>query len=203
MYFVKTPFLFKRILPKAIWDLYTTDPILYLTFDDGPVPETTPWVLSTLKEYNAKATFFCVGENVRKHSALFHELVNGGHSIGNHTFNHLNGWKTSTDKYLENVRQCREITFPLFRPPYGRLKLSQYQRLLPEFTIVMWDVLSGDFDEKLNGEDCFKNVKNNAQKGSVIVFHDSIKAFPRLKTALPKVLKHFSKKGFRFEAIRL
>ena len=137
-------------MPALTWKLPTTEPVLYLTFDDGPIPEVTPWVLDTLESYNARATFFCVGHNVEKHPDLFQRLLNEGHSVGNHTFSHLNGWETENIAYFNNIRHCAHLVkSPLFRPPYGRITPSQRQYLLRHYQIVMWDVLSGDFDEDL------------------------------------------------------
>jgi peptidoglycan-N-acetylglucosamine deacetylase len=201
MYFVKTPGFLKKICSKALWDLYTRDPILFLTFDDGPVPEVTPWVLDTLREFNASATFFCVGENVAKHPHIFERIKQEGHSVGNHTYNHLDGWKTRTADYIENIRRCVEIDSGLFRPPYGHLTLNQYRMLSENYRIIMWDVLSTDFDQHVDGRTCFERVVRHAKKGSIIVFHDSIKAAERLRYCLPKVLGHFRKQGFSFRSI--
>ena len=176
--------------------------VIYLTFDDGPIPEVTPWVLETLKHFDAKATFFCVGDNVVKHPEVFKKVLAAGHQVGNHTFNHLNGWKNPTDAYLENVERCSQV-LPgnLFRPPYGVLKLAQKNALLPRYKIVMWDVLSGDFDHSITAERCLKNVIENTLSGSIVVFHDSMKAADRLQYVLPRTLDHFSAKGYSFDRI--
>ena len=182
------------------WHIPTSEKVLFLTFDDGPIPEATPWVLDTLRTYGAKATFFCVGDNVRKHPAIFHQLLAEGHAVGNHTFNHLKGWKTNTLDYLENVDQCNEIvSSPLFRPPYGSLKPSQTRMLKSRYRIVMWDVLSGDFDPSISPEECLQNVMDNIQPGSIVLFHDSLKAADRMRFALPQVLEKLSEEGWRFE----
>jgi peptidoglycan-N-acetylglucosamine deacetylase len=175
--------------------------VLFLTFDDGPVPEITPWVLDCLKEYNAKATFFCVGENVTRHPDIFGRILSEGHSVGNHTYNHLNGWKTSLPDYIENIQRCVEIDSDLFRPPYGRMTLPQYRLLSQSYRIIMWDVLSTDFDLRISGSTCYRRVIQNAGKGSVIVFHDSIKAAERLCYCLPKVLEYYRDKGYSFKRI--
>lgn len=202
MYLVKTPQFIQSLFPNFIWKIPGNDAILYLTFDDGPIPEVTPWVLEMLKQYEAKATFFCVGDNIRKHPCVFNEVLAGGHSLGNHTFHHLNGWSTDNIRYFHDVRQgARAVKTEFFRPPYGRLTRRQAQFLQRHYEIVMWDVLSGDFDAQINGEQCFQNVIANAQPGSIVVFHDSLKAEAQLRYALPRVLDYYSNLGFQFEAI--
>lgn len=205
MYFIKNPSLLKKIYPSLVWDIKTSDKVLYLTFDDGPIPEVTPFVLNTLEKFKAKATFFCIGDNVRKHPDIYNMVQEAGHQIGNHTFNHLNGWKTSTGLYMQNVQKCDELTGTrLFRPPYGRISPSQINTFKTEYPngkIIMWDVLSGDFDTKIDAEKCYQNVIKSAVPGSIIVFHDSIKAYARLCGALPKALEYWKKQGYRFEAI--
>jgi peptidoglycan/xylan/chitin deacetylase (PgdA/CDA1 family) len=194
---------FRFIFPSVIWRMKNLPGCVYLTFDDGPVPEVTPWVLETLNKYNAKATFFCVGENAERYPHLLHEIKKEGHSVGNHTMRHLNGWNTATEKYLDDVQACKKIIESvLFRPPYGKMKWSQYKRLRKEFKIVMWDVLSMDYRQDLKGEDCFGLIKSKATSGSVIVFHDSLKAEKRLRFALPETLSYFSKKGYSFSSIQ-
>lgn len=177
--------------------------IVYLTFDDGPVPEVTPWVLEQLKKYNAKATFFCIGDNIRKNPEIYKSLLTAGHQTGNHTFNHLNGWKVNTEDYLKNTALAADyIKSFLFRPPYGKIKFFQALRLKRQYKIVMWDVLSYDFDINTSPQQCMENVIVNAVPGSIVVFHDSIKAEKNLKFALPEVLKYFSERQYRFEIIR-
>ncbi len=176
---------------------------MYLNFDDGPIQEVTPWVLETLKKFNAKATFFCVGENVNKNPEVFQEILNQGHSVGNHTYNHLNGWATDNIPYFHNVRHCANLVkSSLFRPPYGRLMPKQAQFLQRHYRIIMWDVLSGDFDPKISQTQCWNNVKTKTKPGSIVVFHDSLKSFEKLQFVLPKVLQYFGEKGFRFEALQ-
>ena len=184
---------------------------VFLTFDDGPTPEITEFVLSELKKYNAKATFFCIGKNIKKQSNTFNKIVSEGHAIGNHTQNHLQGWKTNNQKYLKSVLECENIiaNWPqkvnnskLFRPPYGKIRKSQARNLLKNgYKIIMWDVLSGDFDSSISNERCLQNVLKNTRNGSIVVFHDSMKAAEKIKYALPRVLKALSDKGFSFSKI--
>ena len=205
MYLIKTPFLLRWLYPGLVWRKTSEKPVIYLTFDDGPIPQVTPFVLSVLEKYNAKATFFCIGDNIRKHPDVFQMLIAGGHAIGNHTFNHLKGWKTKDEVYLENFRLCDDLTkSKLFRPPYGRVKRSQVSKLkneYPRLKIVMWDVLSGDFDLNLRPEKCLQNVLESTESGSIVVFHDSLKAFERLEYVLPRALEFWTKKGYSFEAL--
>jgi peptidoglycan-N-acetylglucosamine deacetylase len=202
MYFVKTPPLIKTLFSDYHWNIPSEPDTIYLSFDDGPVPEVTPWVLDLLKKYGFKATFFCVGENVIRHKDIFNRIIDEGHAVGNHTFNHLNGWRTDTESYMDNVSKCNIFTeSTLFRPPYGKLTPRQAQIIKQNYTIVMWDVLSGDFDPTVSAERCVQNVLNNYEQGSVIVFHDSIKAWDKLRIVLPVVLEYFSKKGFRSDSL--
>ena len=199
MYLVKTPKVIQNLFPNFTWHIPTREKVLYLTFDDGPIPEVTPWVLSTLAGYDAKATFFCVGDNIDKHPELLQQVKNAGHAVGNHTFNHLNGWTTDNIPYFHNIRHCaNQVDSVLFRPPYGRIKPRQAQFLQRHYRIVMWDILSGDFDPKVEQEQCFRNVVNNAQSGSIIVFHDSLKAKENMMYALPKVLEYYTNLGYSF-----
>lgn len=202
MYLVKTPQFIQNLFPNFIWKIPTEDKVIYLTFDDGPIPEVTPWVLETLRNHHAKATFFCVGDNIRKHPDTFKTLLAEGHATGNHSFHHLNGWATDNIRYFHDVRQgARVAKTEFFRPPYGRLTLRQAQFLQRHYDIIMWDVLSADFDAQLSGEQCLQNVITNGEPGSIIVFHDSLKAETQLKYALPRVLDHYGNLGFRFESI--
>lgn len=206
-YFVKTPWWLKRLYSSYIWNIPAKNKVLYLTFDDGPHPVATPFVLDELKKYNAKATFFCIGKNVLEEPLIYQRIIEEGHAVGNHTHNHLNGWKTKDAVYLENVQQAaKHISSALFRPPYGRITSFQTKHIAKALQkasakIIMWDVLSADFDEALTGEQCLQNVVLNAGKGSVIVFHDSEKALKRLEYSLPKVLEYFTEKGYQFEKI--
>lgn len=202
MYLVKTPQFIQNLFPNYTWKVPTEEKEVYLTFDDGPIPEVTPWVLEQLAEYNAKATFFCVGENVQKHPAVFKAVKAAGHTVGNHTYNHLDGWTTDNIPYFHNTRHSARITgSELFRPPYGKLKPKQAQFLQRHYRIVMWDVLSGDFDPNISKEQCLQNVIRNVAPGSIVVFHDSLKAKEKLEYVLPKVLQHLSEQGYRFEAL--
>ena len=205
MYLVKSPILLKWYYPSLTWNKSRDHKVIYLTFDDGPIPDVTEFVIKTLKSFNAKATFFCIGENISKHPDIFNKIKNEGHSIGNHTFNHLNGWQTPDDIYLSNFQMCQELTGTnLFRPPYGRISKSQISKIKsshPETQIIMWDVLSADFDIAINPETCYKNVVKHTKNGSVIVFHDSLKAYDRLRPALTAVLKYFTELGYTFNAL--
>ncbi len=200
MYLIRTPHIFQRIFPAYLWRIPTNERVLYLSFDDGPIPKVTPWVLEQLEKYNAKGTFFCVGDNVKRNPLIYRQVLEAGHTVGNHTFNHLNGWQTGIFPYLQNVDACKKVVSSnLFRPPYGRLCRKQSQFLQKDYRIVLWDVLSGDFDYRLDGRQCAQNVIQNATPGSIIVFHDSLKAWKNLQYALPAVLEHFSGLGYRFE----
>lgn len=202
MYLVKTPPFIQGLFPNFTWHVPTAEKILYLTFDDGPIPEVTPWVLKQLAQFGAKATFFCVGDNIGKYPEVFQEVIDGGHAVGNHTFNHLNGWSTENIPYFHNVRRCAHLVqSPLFRPPYGRLSPKQAQFLQRHYRIVMWDVLSGDFDPSVSPEQCFDNVTRNSQPGSIVVFHDSLKTFEKLQFVLPRVLAYYASQGYRFEKL--
>ncbi|MBK8489913.1 MAG: polysaccharide deacetylase family protein [Saprospirales bacterium] len=202
MYLVKTPQFIQTLFPNFIWKIPTEEKVIYLTFDDGPIPEVTPWVLETLQEVEAKATFFCVGDNVRKNPEVLDAVLEAGHAVGSHTFHHLNGWGTENIRYFHDVRKGARIAkTELFRPPYGRLTRRQAQFLQRHYDIVMWDVLSADFDANMSGEKCFQNVIEHTQPGSIIVFHDSLKAETQLKYALPRVLDYYGSMGYQFEPI--
>jgi peptidoglycan/xylan/chitin deacetylase (PgdA/CDA1 family) len=199
---VKTPSLLKFLFPKIRWSYPAVENCLYLTFDDGPHPEITDFVLDELKKYEAKATFFCIGRNVEKHPELYRRILEEGHRVGNHTFDHLNGYKTNNPDYFENIALCEQrVHSNLFRPPYGKLRYSQYLHLRKKYQVVLWDVLTYDFDAGTGKEKCLANVLDHAGKGSVVLFHDSEKAKENLYFTLPKVLKHYSIQGMRFSAI--
>jgi len=200
----KTPTLLRLLFAPIICKIKTNEKKIYLTFDDGPIPEITPWVLNLLNEYNAKATFFCVGENVYKYPEIYRNILENGHVTGNHTYHHLKGWKTNTSEYFENIEKAeRLINSPLFRPPHGQLKWQQFKRLQKEkkYTIIGRDVLTHDFDKTVNADIIAKKTKKYTTKGSIIVFHDSLKAEKNLKKILPDILKYFFEKGFAFESI--
>ncbi len=202
MYLVKTPKFIQELFPNFTWRIPSSEKVLYLTFDDGPIPVVTPWVLEQLAAYNAKATFFCVGDNIQKHPEVFEQVKAAGHAVGSHTMNHQNGWTTDNIPYFHNVRHAANLTKTvLFRPPYGKLRPRQAQFLQRHYRIVMWDVLSGDFDPNISAEQCLQNVTRNAGPGSIVVFHDSVKAEEKLRVTLPKVLAHYSALGYRFEAL--
>ncbi len=217
-YFINSPWWLKFIFPKRIWSIKTQEKVVFLTFDDGPIPQITPWVLKLLKQYNAKATFFCIGKNIEENTILFQQILVEGHSVGNHTQNHLNASKYSDKEYIENVLKAEDTienhqssyssdksltkNLKLFRPPYGRLSFFKAKKLLKlNFRIIMWDVLSADFDTQVSKEKCFQNCIKYTKKGSIITFHDSLKAEKNLKFALPKILEYYSQKGFQFKSL--
>lgn len=204
-YFIKTPWFIKSIYKSCSWSIKTNEKILYLTFDDGPHPVITPFVLDELKKINARATFFCIGKNVVAHPVIYQRIIDEGHAIGNHTYNHLNGWKTSDNIYLDDIELAEKyIRSNLFRPPYGRITRFQIRQIAsPRFQLqtIMWSILSGDFDINLKPAKCLENVVLNARPGDIIVFHDSERALDRLKFVLPGTLKYFKEKGYRFEKI--
>jgi peptidoglycan/xylan/chitin deacetylase (PgdA/CDA1 family) len=204
-YWIKTNSMIKRVFSNYIWEIPAVDKKVYLTFDDGPTPEITTWVLNQLKQYGAQATFFCIGENIHKNPNIFESIIQNGHAVGNHTYNHYNGWKTKTADYIENVFLCEELinqNTKLFRPPYGKIKKSQAKILLDlGFKIIMWDVLSADFDATISTEKCLNNVLRNISPGSIIVFHDSTKAFKNLEYALPRTLQFLKDNDYKCEGI--
>lgn len=195
-------FPFQSLLRSLIWSIKNPGKEIFLTFDDGPIPIITPWVVDELKKNNAKATFFCVGDNVKKHPEVYQLLLDNGHRVGNHTMNHLNGWKNFNKTYFENIAAAEKyITSDLFRPPYGKIKPTQIFRLKKKYKIIMWDVLTYDYDENKTGEECLNKIKKNVKPGSIIVFHDSLKAEKRLRYALPKCLEFLKTEGYTFSAI--
>lgn len=218
-YSIKTPNLLKIIFNKWVWSFSSKDKTIYLTFDDGPTPEITDWTINQLQKYNAKATFFCIGKNIEKYPEIFQKIIEAKHTVGNHTHNHLNGWKTSPQDYLTNFTQANQTisnnfnkysksqknstqTSKLFRPPYGKISLKQSKKIRKEgFKIIMWDVLSADFDTTISKKKCLKNVIENLKEGSIVVFHDSEKANKKLRYVLPKILEYYSEKGYTFKSI--
>jgi len=200
---VRPPFFFNWLSPKYLAsEIPGKEKVLYLTFDDGPVQDATPEVLEILKKFNARATFFVVGDNVRKHPDIFNHIINDGHAIGNHTFHHLNGWHTAPGAYMFDVHRCRELADTrLFRPPYGRFTPTQYFLLRKDFRFILWSVLTRDFDRYTTPEQCLKNAIDYSHSGSIVVFHDSLKAMEKVRYALPGFLEHFSALGYRFSGI--
>ncbi|RXR34063.1 polysaccharide deacetylase family protein [Flavobacterium piscinae] len=209
---IKTNSIIKSIFSNYVWSIPNHEKKVFLTFDDGPIPEITDWVLVQLKKYNCKATFFCIGNNIEKHPEVFNKLIEEGHAIGNHTFNHVKGWNTTNKTYFKEMELCEaaiqkssnvNLSSKLFRPPYGKIKPSQSRRLRKlGYKIIMWDVLSADYKKEISREKCLQNVLKNVESGSIIVFHDSIKAFPNLEYVLPKTLQFLSENGFQCEIIR-
>ena len=209
---VKTNWIIKKLFSNYSWDFPNTENKIYLTFDDGPTPEITEWVLEVLKKHNVKATFFCIGDNIVKHPVVFKKVISERHAVGNHTYNHLNGWKTTTETYLENFKryeksiqqfEINNLHSKIFRPPYGKIKRSQAKAIQQlGYKIIMWDVLSVDFDSTLSQEKCLENVLSNVRSGSIIVFHDSIKAFKNLEYVLPKTLVYLKENNFVCEVIK-
>ena len=199
---VQFPRILRPFFGKTIWRKNSSSKVIYLTFDDGPVPEVTPLVLDILDHYNWKATFFCVGENVQKHPELYNEILLRGHKTGNHSFNHLKGFNYSTDEYKANIEKAaRLIDSNLFRPPYGRITPTQIKSLQDNYQSIMWDVITHDYDKQLSPEQVFKNITNNLRKGSIVVFHDSIKAKERVVAVLPKAIEFWTEKGYRCELL--
>jgi peptidoglycan-N-acetylglucosamine deacetylase len=204
-YFVKTPVWLQKLFPKMIWKIKTNEKKIYLSFDDGPHYEHTFFVLNELKKYKAKATFFCIGNNVRLYPEIYKQIIDDGHSIGNHSYHHLNGKKTKDDVYIKDVEHAAKyIDSNLFRPPFGQIKKFQakvFREMTKPYKIIMWTVLSGDFDTTITKEKCLKNVLCKTTNGSIVVFHDSEKASAKMKFALPKVLEIFTEKGYSFEKL--
>lgn len=202
MYLVKTPYIASWYSPSLVWRIKSGEPVIYITFDDGPDPGVTPEVLDLLDQYNAKATFFCVGEKVKNNGDLYNTILNRGHITGNHTYNHTNGKKTSTSEYIKNVEKAAEyIHSSLFRPPYGRITSSQVKALKDKYKIIMWTVLPGDFEKGISEEKVLKRAVKYTRNGSIIVFHDNIKFRETMLPALKGFLEYFHKKGFRFKAL--
>lgn len=202
MYLVRTPSIIKPVAKDFIWNIPTTEKEIYLTFDDGPTPGVTNLALDLLLQYNAKATFFCLGKNVTSNPELYRRIKEEGHAIGNHSWDHPDGWKTHDISYYKNViRADQIIASSFFRPPYGRITLSQAKVLKKRFQLIMWTVLSADFDAAVTPEICLQNVINNVDQGSIIVFHDSEKAKRNMLYALEESLKFFTEEGYTFRAI--
>jgi peptidoglycan/xylan/chitin deacetylase (PgdA/CDA1 family) len=207
-YFNKIPKIIRDYYSDYLWRKPKSEKALYLTFDDGPTPEITAWVLAQLEQYQALATFFLLGQNVQLYPEIAHQIIDAGHSIGNHTFSHKDGWKTDQKQYLRNflkgqqsIKEYTGVQSTLFRPPYGHITRAQARQIMRSHEIVMMDVISGDFDTSLKAEDCLKNVIHKAKAGSIVLMHDSKKAWPRLQGCLPGILAHFQEEGYRFEKL--
>ncbi len=190
----------RAFYPDFIWKMSENQKVIYLTFDDGPIPEVTEFVLEQLDIYQAKATFFCIGENIVKNPQIFDQLLKAEHSIGNHTYNHVRGWDVEDNFYVENFKKCQGVIpdSTLFRPPYGRIKKNQAKPILETHKIVMWDVLSGDYSLDISPENVLKKSIQHTENGSIVLFHDSKKAEKNLRFTLPKFLKHFTENGYQF-----
>ncbi|WP_372774381.1 polysaccharide deacetylase family protein [Mangrovibacterium sp.] len=196
---IRLPYLLTLLFPGAVFRVATNRKEVFLTFDDGPVPEVTPWVLDYLKSEGLKAAFFCVGENVQRHPELFQRILAEGHQVGNHTFNHMQGLKNEDSAYYENIEKAAAlIPGTLFRPPHGLLRIRQFKKLKTAYRVIMWDIISRDFDKRLSPEQVSQNVLKHAREGSVIIFHDSIKARENMTLALPLVIRELRKRGFSF-----
>ena len=204
----KTPIFLQWLFPYLVWEIKTNQKEIFLTFDDGPIPEVTEFVLDQLANYQAKATFFCVGDNILKHPQVFQKIISDGHSIGNHTHTHLKGWNTSKERYLADFNTCDKAIKQhssyhsnIFRPPYGRITPAQSSAILKDHRIIMWSVLSRDYDKSYDEKLCLKNALAATKSGSIVLFHDSLKAKKNLYFVLPQFLKHFSELGYSFKAL--
>ncbi len=208
-YWIKTHWIIKKIFSKYMWSKDQNEKVVYLTFDDGPTPQITDWVLQQLQQYNAKATFFCIGKNIEEQPEIFQRLLELGNAIGNHTHNHINGWRSSKNTYLDNIEICENAIGDLvnqkqkyFRPPYGKISPAQATAVLQKgYKIVMWDVLSADFDQAITPKKCLQNVLKSVDSGSIIIFHDSEKAYQNLQYALPKVLQFLQDNNYECQLL--
>nr|WP_320118020.1 polysaccharide deacetylase family protein [uncultured Marinifilum sp.] len=197
---LRPPAILKFLFPNFVWRYNSGHKKVYLTFDDGPIPESTPWTLNLLREKNVKATFFCVGDNVKKYPQLYQQIIKDGHAVGNHTFNHLRGWSQNTLKYVENVVLASDfIDSKLFRPPYGLIKRAQAKHLLAEYKIIMWDVLSGDYRQDITPERCYRDVMKKVRPGSILLFHNHVKADKNMRYTIPRLIDDLHEKGYEFE----
>jgi len=203
MNLVKIPRILKKVYPEITWNIQDEKSSLYLTFDDGPTPEVTANVLSSLARYNARATFFCIGRNVERHPEIYQQILAGGHVTGNHTYSHMKGWHAPDSEYYNDIGLAAHfIRSTLYRPAYGMITPAQLRYLNQQYRIIMWSVMSFDFDHHTSPEKCFANVIRNTKAGSIIVFHDSLKASEKVLHALPRVLEYYSNRGFAFKSIQ-
>lgn len=199
----RTPYWLRMLAGRGLtWEMPGKDRHLYITFDDGPQPETTPRILEQLAEYDAKATFFCVGENVKRYPGLYRSILGAGHAVGNHGYNHLNGWETATRKYVENTEKCHEVVKSrLFRPPYGKMKPAQRKLLREKFSIIMWTVLSRDYDQRVDAHTCLEKSWEYTRPGAIVVFHDHEKTISKLEYVLPAYLGKANENGYSFQVL--
>jgi peptidoglycan/xylan/chitin deacetylase (PgdA/CDA1 family) len=202
MFIVRPPEIITRMMPRVTWGFYGELKKVFLSFDDGPTPDVTPWVLDCLKKHNAKATFFCLGRNVDHNPEIYNQILSEGHSTGNHTYSHLKGYGTRNQQYFDDIELARNlIDSELYRPPYGRILSAQITEIIRNYRIIMWDVLSYDYNRRVSGDVIVRNVTRNVRSGSIIVFHDSAKARKNLYHALPPVLEYLNKEGYEMLAI--
>ena len=199
---IKSPKILQRLFDDFLWKIETNEKVIYLTFDDGPHHVITPWIIDLMNQYNAKGTFFLIGDAVKRNPELYQLYKTNGHQIGNHTYRHINGLRSRKKNYLEEIAQCAEfVDSSLFRPPYGQINLRSIREIKKKYKVVMWDVLSWDFDTKTSSKICLSNVINCSKEGSIVVFHENEKSMKNIMYALPKVLEHFTKLGYQFKAI--
>lgn len=200
MFIEQPPQFIRQLYPHAHWRMNTSEKAVYLTFDDGPIPEVTPWVLDVLDKYQIKATFFMVGDNVRKHPDEYKMVVERGHRIGNHTFNHLKGFEEGSERYIANIDKADcYLSTDLFRPPHGIMRMKQYRMLSKRYRIIMWDLVTRDYNSKLNGEQVLRKVRKYARNGSIITFHDSLRSIDNLRYALPRAIEWLQGEGYEFK----
>ena len=199
---IKSPKILQRLFDDFLWKIETNEKVIYLTFDDGPHHVITPWIIDLMNQYNAKGTFFLIGDAVKRNPELYQLYKTNGHQIGNHTYRHINGLRSRKKNYLEEIAQCAEfVDSSLFRPPYGQINLRSIREIKKKYKVVMWDVLSWDFDNETSSEICLSNVIKYTKEGSIVVFHENEKSMKNIMYALPKVLDHFTKLGYQFKAI--
>lgn len=199
---IQPHFLIRQLYPNSLWRIKSNEKKVYLTFDDGPTPHVTSQILQQLKNFDAKATFFCIGKNVALHTDIYQSILDAKHSVGNHSQHHLNGWNVDNETYFNDAEMAAQlIKSQLYRPPYGKIKFKQAQVLSKQYQLVFWDVLTYDFDDRVTADEIVDVVKKYTRKGSIITFHDSLKAWPRLENALPRVLAFLKNEGFEMAAL--